>query len=127
MMSAIKNHTQPEQRSRQAAWSLIAGVTLLHLLVAPGIGLSVDEAHYALYGLHLDWSYFDHPPMVGWLQAVILPFAQSDFALRLIPIALSAAASVVLYQLALELFPDQSQDPLSQQCIFAGYSAAAGI
>ncbi len=100
--------TRQVERSRQATWGLIAAVTLLHLLVSPGIGLSVDEAHYALYGLHLDWSYFDHPPMVGWLQALILPFAQSDFALRLIPIALSAAASVVLYQLARELFPEQS-------------------
>ena len=96
------------ERSRQATWGLIAGITLLHLLVAPNVGLSVDEAHYALYGLHLDWSYFDHPPMVGWLQALILPFAQSDFALRLVPITLAAAASLVLYQLARELFPEQS-------------------
>ncbi len=107
-MPTIISPVRQTKRSLQATFGLVAGITLLHLLVAPGIGLSVDEAHYALYGLHLDWSYFDHPPMVGWLQAIILPFSQSDFALRLIPIALSAAASLVLYQLTRELFPDKS-------------------
>lgn len=56
----------------QATLLLIAASMLLRLFSARAVGLSVDEAHYALYGLHLDWSYFDHPPMVGWLQAVAL-------------------------------------------------------
>ncbi len=98
----------PPGHPRLATWALIAAVSLLHLLVAPRVGLSVDEAHYALYGLHLDWSYFDHPPMVGWLQALILPFGQSELALRLIPILLSAVASLVLFRLARELFPEES-------------------
>ena len=100
--------SQQARQSRRVTWGVIAGLTLLHLAVAGGAGLSVDEAHYALYGLYLDWSYFDHPPMVGWLQALVLPFAQSDFALRLLPITLSAAACLVLYQLTRELFPEQS-------------------
>ncbi len=94
--------------SRLATWALVTGISLLHLLVAPRVGLSVDEAHYALYGLHLDWSYFDHPPMVGWLQALVLPFSQSELALRAIPILLTAAASLVLYELSRELFPEES-------------------
>ena len=48
-------------------WALTLGA-LAHLILAMGVGLSVDEAHYALYAYHLDWSYFDHPPLVGWLQ-----------------------------------------------------------
>ncbi len=100
--------TESHRTSLLATGLLIAATTLLHLLVAPAVGLSVDEAHYALYGLHLEWSYFDHPPMVGWLQAVVLPFSQSDFALRLLPVVLSAGASLVLYQLTRDLFPEQS-------------------
>ena len=85
----------------------MAGATaLLHLLVAGRVGLGTDEAHYALYALHLDWSYFDHPPMVGWLQALVLPFSQSDFALRLMPVALAVAASLLIHRLAQRLFPE---------------------
>ena len=90
---------------RATLW-LTLGVALLHLAVAGRVAFSADEAHYALYGLHLDWSYFDHPPLVGWLQALILPLAQSEFALRLWPIALAAATALLLYRFALRLFPD---------------------
>jgi len=82
--------------------------TGLHLLVAGGVGLSVDEAHYALYGLHLDWSYFDHPPMVGWLQALVLPLSQSEFALRLWPALLMVLSSGMLFRLTRALYPEAS-------------------
>jgi 4-amino-4-deoxy-L-arabinose transferase-like glycosyltransferase len=97
----------PSTPVRATAW-LVTIVTLLHLLVAGRVGLGTDEAHYALYGLHLAWSYFDHPPMVGWLQALVLPFSQSDLALRLMPMVLLAASSAVLYRLTRTLFPEES-------------------
>ena len=53
---------------------LIASFTLLRLGVAPTFGLGVDEAHYLLYAVHLDLSYVDHPPLVGWIHAVFYTF-----------------------------------------------------
>lgn len=47
---------------------LLVGMVLLHLALGAGIGLSVDEAHYLLYAAHPGLSYFDHPPLVGWVQ-----------------------------------------------------------
>ncbi len=93
------------QRPSQAAMLVTGFSLLLHLLVMGGIDLGVDEAHYALYAQFLDWSYFDHPPMVGWLQALVLPISESEFALRLWPLLLSALASWLLYRLTRELFP----------------------
>jgi 4-amino-4-deoxy-L-arabinose transferase-like glycosyltransferase len=62
---------------------LLTTTFLLHLLVAVSVPLTVDEAHYALYGIHLDWSYFDHPPLVGWLQALVLTLGEQEWQLRL--------------------------------------------
>jgi hypothetical protein len=87
---------------------LIVLFALLRAWVGSRAGLSVDEAHYALYGTHLDWSYFDHPPLVGWLQALVLNGSDSELALRAIPIALFAATGLVLYRLTRRLFPDES-------------------
>ena len=84
-------------------------ITLLHLLAAGRVPLSADEAHYALYGSHFDWSYFDHPPLVGWLQALVLPLSPAEFALRLWPIGLSAATALVLFRFARRLFPGDSE------------------
>lgn len=92
----------------RAAWLLVLACSALHLLVAGRVELSGDEAHYALYGYFLDWSYFDHPPLVGWLQALVLPLSDSAFALRLWPVLLGALASGLLYRLTQELFPNDS-------------------
>ena len=92
----------------QATLLLIAVCTLLRLVAAGNAGLSVDEAHYALYGFHPDWSYFDHPPMIGWLQTIALQFSESDLAMRALPILLFAATSWLMYRVTITLFPKQT-------------------
>ncbi len=92
----------------QLAYGVVLFTTLLHLLVMGWFDLSVDEAHYALYGLKPDWSYFDHPPMVGWLQALVVPLAQSEFALRIWAVLLGIGSSALLFRLTRALFPEGS-------------------
>lgn len=92
-------------RPQGVAFGALCITLALHLMVIGRVDLSVDEAHYALYGLFPDWSYFDHPPLVGWLQAVILRFSESEFALRLWPLLLVGIATWLVYRLTIELFP----------------------
>jgi 4-amino-4-deoxy-L-arabinose transferase-like glycosyltransferase len=49
------------------------------------MGLSVDEAHYLLYALHPALSYFDHPPLVGWVQWPLVALDAPTAVQRLIP------------------------------------------
>ena len=92
----------------QATVLLMLATTLMRLLAAVSTELTTDEAHYALYGVHLDWSYFDHPSMVGWLQAIVLMFSDSDLAMRIMPILIFTAASFTLYQVTIKLFPNEN-------------------
>lgn len=92
----------------QATGWLVGVFAALRIWIAPAVGLSVDEAHYALYGLYLDWSYFDHPPLIGWLQAGVLPFSTSDLALRFLPVVLFALSAFSLHQLCQTFFPHES-------------------
>lgn len=87
------------------AW-LVLGVTALRLLVAGRVGLGTDEAHYALYGSRLDWSYFDHPPLVGWTSALFQQLGSSELVLRLPAILIAAATAALVYRLARALFPE---------------------
>jgi 4-amino-4-deoxy-L-arabinose transferase-like glycosyltransferase len=75
-------------------------VALVHLLIAPSVGLGVDEAHYALYARHLEWSYYDHPPMVGWLLWLLTPVGLKEFTLRLLPTLLYLACCTLLYRVS---------------------------
>ncbi len=93
----------------KATLLLILATTLVRIAASINAELTTDEAHYALYGYHLDWSYFDHPSLIGWLQALMLNFSSSELAMRFIPLLLFAAASVVLYKLSVKLFPNESR------------------
>lgn len=85
-------------------WLCLACLLCLaaQLLLRAYTGLSVDETHYALYGAHPAASYFDHPPLVGWLQ---MPFVwlggqlgDPDWMLRVAPLMLFGLAAYGLYR-----------------------------
>ena len=82
-----------------ALWSLILFFTALRFFLAPRFGLGVDEAHYALYGVFPALSYFDHPPLVGWIESVFLHFAGlREVAVRAPAILLFVLDSWLLYR-----------------------------
>lgn len=76
---------------------------LIHLGFSVLLTLSVDEAHYALYAQHLALSYFDHPPLVGWVQWPLVAMNAPDWVLRLIPQACWWFAAVMAWHLAEQL------------------------
>ena len=88
-----------------AIWQPLLWGAVFHLLMSCVVQLSPDEAHYALYATHLDWSYYDHPPMVGWLQ---WPWAMgfgSDMAMRLWPMCIWLMTGWGLVRLSNQLYP----------------------
>ena len=70
-------------------------IVLLQLVFVYLIGLKLwfdltvspmgDEAYYWMWGQHLSWSYFDHPPLDGWLQGLVAAlFGWSNLSVRLL-------------------------------------------
>ncbi|MCI4642899.1 MAG: glycosyltransferase family 39 protein [Flavobacteriaceae bacterium] len=47
--------------------SVVIGFQAIRLGLVPLMGLMPQDAYYFMYGQHLDWSYFDHPGMVGYM------------------------------------------------------------
>lgn len=89
-------------------------VALFRLLVAPFLGLGVDEAHYVLYALNLDWSYFDHPPLVGWTHYIFTSlFGVNEFAARFSPILVGFFTSIYLYKLLYQINSDANKSFVS--------------
>ena len=52
-----------------ACWGSWSAGRCFRLALAASIGPGNDEAYYALFLDHPDWSYFDHPPMVAVVAA----------------------------------------------------------
>jgi len=82
-------------------WMVFAYLIALRLwydLVVPPMG---DEAYYWMWGQHLSWSYFDHPPLDGWLQGLVgAIFGWSNFSVRLLTWLTLAGTLAVLWQWA---------------------------
>mgnify|MGYP006387388173 CR=1 FL=1 len=79
---------------------LLAVVCAVHFAVGASVGLSVDEAHYALYAQHLALSYFDHPPLVGWVQWPSVALNAPVEVLRWIPELLWLGTALLVFQIA---------------------------
>jgi len=78
---------------------LLVLVFAVHFFLGAGMGLSVDEAHYLLYALHPALSYFDHPPLVGWVQWPLVALDAPTAVLRLVPGLLWLATAWMVHQL----------------------------
>ena len=88
-----------------SSWAVICVLiaAIVHLALGFSIEFSVDEAHYALYAQHLAWSYFDHPPLVGWIQWPIVMLTSSEGIIRLVPELLWIFSCYLVYQVTVEV------------------------
>jgi 4-amino-4-deoxy-L-arabinose transferase-like glycosyltransferase len=89
---------------------LLWSVFVLHGVLGAAVGLSVDEAHYLLYAAHPALSYFDHPPLVGWVQWPLVALQAPVWLLRLLPGLLWLATVVGVYRLTLQWFAAHASD-----------------
>jgi 4-amino-4-deoxy-L-arabinose transferase-like glycosyltransferase len=104
---------------------LIAFACVLHFALGATVGLSVDEAHYALYARHLALSYFDHPPLVGWIQWPLVALDLPTAALRLLPEALWLGTALGVHHIAMQLQGSDASDPASNAAGFWAVLALA--
>ena len=72
---------------------LIAVSTVIRLLVAYSLELGNDEVYYQAYASHLQWNYFDYPPVIALLirTTTLNGFFRSELSVRLGSVLLAAA------------------------------------
>ncbi len=91
----------------QLVFVYLAGLKLWFDLVVTPMG---DEAYYWMWGQHLSWSYFDHPPLTGWLQAIIAAvFGWSNFSVRALTWATLGGTLWIFWLWSGRLAPDDRQ------------------
>lgn len=78
----------------------LVGWTILNIVQAICTDLWHDEAYYWMYAQHLDWGYFDHPPMIAaWIRAGYAMFP-NEFGVRLLSVLSNTAVMALLWKLA---------------------------
>jgi hypothetical protein len=70
-----------------------------------------DESYYWLWGQHLDWSYFDHPPLPAWIQGLFAAVLGRSHGVLRLPNLLSNSLLLLLYgRICQQLYGHQHQD-----------------
>ena len=73
---------------------------VINLLQGSFTEIQEDEAYYALYGEHLAWGYFDHPPMVGLMTFLSSIFFSGSLGVRFFTIIASCLSLWVMWLIA---------------------------
>ncbi len=69
-----------------------------------------DEAYYWLWGQHLDWSYYDHPPLHGWIQGLTAAvLGQARWVLRLPTVVSSGIFFGTYFRICRQLYGQQGR------------------
>ncbi len=97
---------------RRALGTLIVASGLLRLFSACCLGLGNDEAYHWLYAAHPAPGYYDHPPMMAWIEMLGLSLPgvaeASAFALRIGFIVLFAGSTWLLAKLTARSYGERA-------------------
>lgn len=100
----------PSDDYKRKLWLLILFASLLRCIAAISIDLGNDEVYYLSYAQHLQWNYFDHPPMVALLIRLTTfnLYFHNEFFVRLGPIVLAAINTWLIFIIARKLKDEQA-------------------
>lgn len=91
---------------RNAILWLILFNLIIRVVVVFSTTLGNDDVYYTFYARYLDWSYFDHPPMVAYFIRFFtfnLSFINSDFFARLASLFVGSLNLFLVYKIGVLL------------------------
>lgn len=91
---------------------VLAAMFSLRLFAAWYLELAPDEAYYWYWSQNLDFSYYDHPPMVAWIMAVFTAIGgQREIFVRLGGFFCAILALLFIFRMTGKLFPEKRNLP----------------
>ena len=82
--------------------AILVGVSvLIKVVMASILPMTGDEAYFIVWGKHLDFGYYDHPPMVGWWLAALLQVSDHPVWLRLPNILVTTLIGWMIFRIVL--------------------------
>ncbi len=86
-----------EKNIEKTFWITFAAALAIKVLLAMQIPMTSDEAYFVLWGRYVDFGYYDHPPMIGWLLHLLTRLGSSDLLMRVPAILFSSLIGVGIY------------------------------
>ena len=95
--------------SRQIFWIAFVITLLLKIVIAAGFPITGDEAFFYQWGVFPAWGYSDHPPMVGWLIALLRQVSEHPLALRSFTLLVTSLIGLGVVDLLRRFLPEDRE------------------
>ncbi|MCV0437790.1 MAG: glycosyltransferase family 39 protein [Hydrogenophaga sp.] len=95
--------------SRQIFWVAFAATLLLKIVIAAGFPFTGDEAFFYQWGVLPAWGYSDHPPMVGWLIALLRQISDHPLVLRSATLLVTSLIALGVVDLLRRFLPEDRE------------------
>ncbi len=99
---------------QSAFYFFLLALTVFRIAFSGWFELSLDEGYYWVWSKHLDFSYYDHPPMVAYMTALTGLLGESERLIRLPATLCGSAITWLIYIMASDIFSSRK----------AGFAAA---
>jgi 4-amino-4-deoxy-L-arabinose transferase-like glycosyltransferase len=85
-------------------------LAVLRIVIGAIVPLTPEEAYHWNYARHLDWSYYDHPPLIAWsIAAGRLLCGDTPLGVRLVPICFSLGTAALAARLAGRFYGERAR------------------
>ncbi|WP_297753487.1 glycosyltransferase family 39 protein [Hydrogenophaga sp.] len=95
--------------ARRVFWTAFAATLLLKVVLAAGFPMTGDEAFFYQWGVYPAWGYSDHPPMVGWLLALLRQISEHPLALRSFTLLVTSVIALGIVDLLRRFLPEERE------------------
>jgi hypothetical protein len=83
---------------RGAFYAALLLTLAFKLWLGRALPMTGDEAYFIYWGVYPDFGFYDHPPMIGWILALLLKLSRAEWVLRLPVIVLPALIALAMLQ-----------------------------
>lgn len=85
---------------------VLAAIRVAFAVLVP---VTPEEAYHWNFGRHLDWCYYDHPPMIAWaIRLGCLFFGDTPLGIRFVPLLFALGTAALVARLARRLYGESA-------------------
>lgn len=96
------------RKTKKLFFWILAISTFARVFLARIVPLTGDEAYFIIWAKHLNYGYYEHPPMIGWIMWFFSLFGNDIFIYRIFPIIVLPLISLFMVKLLMKIDEDKA-------------------
>lgn len=97
------------QSARRIFWTTVLVTAVIKIWLGAFFPITGDEAFFHEWANHLNYGYYDHPPMIGWWLWLLTQISHSPIVIRSLTLLLTTVVAYGVVQLCRRLLTESDE------------------